>query len=189
MKRAIAIFLALCVLCLTTGASWHTVLTGIVSNVAASLQETLGTSAANVTYAEASADAWVASKHTAAASYTLTILKVNMLRAGAGDAAVLTGRIWSDSGGSPGTLLASSTNTQQLPAGATEAFVDFNFAGLSITTSTDYWFGLSAATTSGVNYYRIRAGAASTGTTQQSADGSTWSALGTRKFNMELWGN
>lgn len=32
MKRAIAILLALCVLCLTTGATWQTVLTGIVSS-------------------------------------------------------------------------------------------------------------------------------------------------------------
>ncbi len=165
-------------------------LTGSVPLGAAStLKETLGTSAANIDLGATSDAAYVISLHTAAATYTLTRIDIQMLRIGTGTAGNVTGGIYADSFGSPGSLLASSTNTiVSSDVATTEGPITFSFSGLSVASGTSYWFGASDSTVSGVNSYRIRAGALATGTTNKSADGLTWAALGTRKLNMFLYG-
>lgn len=189
MKRAIAIFLALCVLCLTTGATWQTVLTGsVASGTTYSLQETFGANTANgSTMQSSSSRTYVVSICTPGASYTITRVDLRMFRTGTG-AATLTARIYSDSSTTPATLLASSTNTvDSADVSTTESWVTFYFAGQAVTSGTPIWIGVSGATTDASNYYTFRGAATSTGTIDSSSNGSAWSGLSTRAWYIQTY--
>jgi hypothetical protein len=121
-------------------------------------------------------------------TFTCTKVRLVIGRSGTG-APLLTGYIWADSAGVPGTLLATSTNTVDgttLATGGGDA--DFLFSGVSLVNGTTYWVGASASAIDAANYNTIRGGSTSSGLLYRSPDGTTWSNTGvTRIINATLY--
>jgi len=154
------------------------------------LEETFGTDASDGSNIGDSANrVYVSSQVTAANTYTLTKLALRLRRVdGGGSAANLVGEIYDENTGAPGTLLAESTNTiTSAQVGTTMQWVDFLFAGLSITSTTIYWLGLRCSGADASNYYVFRGGAISSGSVSSSSNGLTWSALSTRKWYQQTF--
>lgn len=185
MKRAISILLALAVLCLTTGASWHTVLTGIVSTgTTYSLQQTFGTDTSDaVTPTSASNRKYIGSAATPDANYTITRVELYLKRVdGGGAAADLVCEIRADNSGVPGTLLATSTNTiVSADVSTSYGWAAFNFTGLAVTNGTPVYLVVKGATTDAANYYTWRGGALATGDIERSSDGASWANISNRQ--------
>lgn len=151
------------------------------------LRETLGSSAANLSLGDVSTNPYVASKSTAAASYVLTKAEVNLLKVGS-PGGVITAKMYADSSGAPGSLLASSTNTKAATdVLTTESFIAFLFSGQSVSSSSVYWYAAFSSAVNNTNYYRLRGGASASGTVDSSSDGSTWAGYNNRALNVKTY--
>jgi len=188
MKRAISILLALAVLCMTTGASWHTVLTGIVSSgeTTYTLEDTFGAdSSDSPNFADNSTRTYLSSEIVAGSNYTIARVELRMKRVGSGTASDIVCEIRADAGTKPNASpLATSTNTiTSADVATTQGWITFYFTGLAVTNGTHYYIGIKASSTSASNYYTCRSGAIASGDIQQSAAGTTtWGATGTRQW-------
>jgi hypothetical protein len=113
-----------------------------------------------------------------AATFVCTKVTLIMGRVGTGTP-LLTGYVWADNAGAPGTLLATSTNTVDGTALVTTgSAADFIFSGVTLTNGVTYWFGASASAIDLSNYNTLRCGASSTGAQYRSQNGTTWSNTG-----------
>lgn len=154
------------------------------------LEETFGTDTSNGSNIGNNVNrVYVSSQVTAADTYTLTKLALRILRVdGGGSAPNLVAEIRSDSTGSPGSVLAESTNTVlSAEVGTSMQWVDFLFAGLSITSTTVYWLGLRCSTSDASNYYTFRGGAISSGAVSSSSNGLAWSGLSSRQWYQQTF--
>jgi hypothetical protein len=91
-------------------------------------------------------------KYVAPWSGTLTKVTFPIVNGPAANLTHFKGVIYADSAGSPGALLATSTNT--ISSGACGE-VDFNFAPLNLTGGLAYWFGVDTDGTSTAPMYLL----------------------------------
>ena len=146
-----------------------------------------GTTAA-VTLGQTSARKYDAGEIVAGASFTCTKIALSLGRIGTGTP-VLTGYIWANNAGQPGTLLGTSTNTVNGTTlnSAAPTVAEFTFAGVALTNGTTYWFGVMADVIDAANYTQVYGGATSTANQYVSPDGTTWTANSTRRIHCSLY--
>ncbi len=119
--------------------------------------------------------AWYGSDFTTGSAYTLCKLEIYIYKVG-----TPTGngylKIYSDSSGVPGTLLATSTTTlaESTLSDSAPAFIAFDFEGLALTTSTKYHI-VYLGTANSSNYVAGGVNGGATGhTSSYSDDGVSW---------------
>lgn len=113
-------------------------------------------------------------------SYTLTKASLKLLREGSASHTI-TAYIYSDNGSDlPDSLLGTSTNTVTHSTLATSPgdWVDFTFAGVSLTSDEKYHIAASISVDDASNFARWKLDAFATGNNSgRSSDGSTWNTL------------
>ncbi|HYG24439.1 MAG TPA: LamG domain-containing protein [Verrucomicrobiae bacterium] len=128
------------------------------------IRETYGGTAATSNLGS-SGTQYKASKFTPASSYILEKVE-GLIYANGTPSGTITGFVWADNAGVPGTILATSTNTVDGSGITTSTSGDwyaFEFSGVALTSGTPYWFGYGSSTVNGSNFYRILCGNAGTG--------------------------
>lgn len=144
------------------------------------LQDTVGdTTNGGTTFGNNSAWQWIGGGWIAGSSYTLTqacaAMKINT---GAPFTSSVTGSIYSNNAGVPGASLASATVTIKPTLTSMPIYYCFNFSGLSVTASTQYW--LIMTTTIDAANYATAMGHTATGNLQKrSSNGTSWSTANT----------
>jgi hypothetical protein len=117
---------------------------------------------------------WLAQKFTAGTSGRLTKLDINLKNDASATGTVLIS-IYSDNGGSPGTLLATSS----VPAASitsSYAYLSFRFASAPVLTATSVYWIVANVQAVGSGSYKWSSSTSAT-TAKTSADsGGTWSA-------------
>jgi hypothetical protein len=188
-SRAAALVLVFAIL---TGTVTAQVVTA-VSNISNSLSVGFGISGSPLGNALVAQNFTTGSNSWTLNSVTLGLLKNNV--AFTGD---VTAYIYSDSGGTPAGLLASSVTTHTLPANTSiNAEYTFSFSGQSLSGSTTYWVAVSgAASNAGLNWKgtsdnsqstSVGWSIADTGPRTSSDSGSSWgsaSSLGVGIFSV-----
>jgi hypothetical protein len=129
--------------------------------------------AGSVTFTSAySTTRYMAKSFAASASYTAA--KVSLILRRVGTPGTLTVELRSDSGGDPGSVLATATVTTSTITDWLSLFYPFTFSQ-ALTSGTTYWIVVYGASTDNVtNHWEIGQDAATTG--KKSTAGSSWSA-------------
>lgn len=173
--------------------SSHIILVGVdgqrasVANTAAATgQQNIGSAAGNkyVYVKFTSPDSTQATNYRRVSSVLVSLRKV-----GTGGGTIIA-KLYGDTAGAPGTLLATSSKTLTSSALATTAgYVEFTFDTFpDMNFSTDSYIRLESSTTDASNYVQVdyNATVGSTDGTMKgiatSADGSTWSTDGTKSL-------
>lgn len=157
-----------------------------------SLQETIGavTTQFATKLASTASVRYFSSSHSPASNFTLTKLEIYLLRFTAGGSAGdLFAEVRSDSSGTPGSVVATSTNTLVSAdiSDSTPAYYGFLFTGASLTSGTPYWFTIKSSVISAAENYALYTGVSGVGAIYRSDDGSTWTSTSTRKAGMKLY--
>lgn len=138
---------------------------------------------------------YVATKFTAGSSYSAC--KVDLLLAKAGATGTPTGNVfaylYSDSSGSPGTLLAASdlVDSTTLPTAGTSNWVSFTFSSpASLTSGSVYWVATSHTNTAALSfvYWWRNSGFVASGV-YSSTNGTIWNSLSSRRNNFKTFSN
>ncbi len=95
-----------------------------------------------------------------------------------GQPGTLQAAIYTDSAGSPGTLVGSASATVDRTAVVHLAYNDFVSVAASITSSTTYWVVLITDSALGTSHLAwVRDDTAETSTLKSSTDGSSWTLI------------
>jgi len=119
---------------------------------------------------------YVAGSFTPASSYTLTKVALYLLKTSA-PTSLITVHIYSDSSGSPSSLLATSTTTIDSSTLSTSTYGWFEvlFDGIALTSGTKYHIVAYVSSYSSTNYIRMGYYGTVTGqTVKYSANATSW---------------
>lgn len=126
---------------------------------------------------------------TSGSAYTLTSFKLYTSKAGTGGSCTVTGYIYNNSSGSPGSAIGTSTNTHTGAEFGSQ--LEWTFEGVSISNATAYWIVLLANSSSCgsagnyPNFIYNNAGSLAV----KFWDGSTWTNTDdSADFNFETYG-
>lgn len=140
---------------------------------------------------------YLATSFEAGESYSLTQLDLLLLKSGSPTADV-TAYIYSDSSGAPGTLLGTcTTDLDSSTFGTSYGWETFDFSGVSLISSTDYFIVIYSTTEDSSNYVRWGANSSVSGETiQRTTDPiGTWGTVDTsgqsnfRTYKADAGGN
>lgn len=194
MKRAIAIILALCVLCLTTGASWRTVLTNSVAAAGFTLYDENAGSVNGTTAIGNGSTTYYAGQgeYTPGANITVREIVVNMTKyAGSITGYTYTCEIYTVTGANNDltTLIQSSTGVAGNDSWSATP-VTFSFAGAALTGGVKY--GIAFTTNAAVdasNYARLDRTAAGGlgGFTYGWQSSKAYGTFSTTDVKMQIW--
>lgn len=166
---------------------------GISAGSGDSIIQSSTTSDSNIDVGENGPDrTFVATQITAAQTFTATSFDVQ-LRKNAG-AQTISAIIYSNvatSGGQPNTTLGTSTNTLSASTIVDDTYYSFTFSpGISLTSGTLYWLGLTATPINSSQFPLWRAISGS-GRTEYSGSAIAWGLYGTGLFvcTYKLWGH
>lgn len=125
---------------------------------------------------------WITNSFVAAATTTICRAEADLIQFGTAAAGTLQAKIYTDSAGSPGTLIGSASDTVDRTTIDNMAFefVSFQNMSASLTASTTYWFILQASSvdTNGSNCILWKIDNTSeTATRKGSTNGTAWDGL------------
>jgi len=138
---------------------------------------------------------WKANSFTTGGSgFTVCKAQAYLAKQGTPAAGTLEALIYTDSSGTPGTLVGTGSATlDRTTISGTQAFVEFTGMSAVLSASTTYWFILKASaldTDSGNRIYWQEDVTGETNTGKDSADGSAWeSPQTTRAWLFKLFSN
>jgi hypothetical protein len=167
------------------GRSRSFVAVGASGSLCTTVQDTVGSSAANANVGDVTGMTFFAGAVTPASSYDLCKVEVFCAKVGS-PTMNLTAYIWASSGSTPGALLATGQTRNASTAPASVDWFAFDLS-YSLTASTKYYIGLGCSAVDAANYINWRRGATSTGETDTSSDGSSWLSASTRQPYMRTY--
>lgn len=135
---------------------------------------------------------WLAVSFTTGGSgFTVCKMQAELGKNGTVAAGTLTPKIYTNSGGSPGTLVGSAGSAVDRTTITMQAFWDFGGISASLSSSTTYWAILQASvvdTDASNRVFWVVDTAGESSTNKGSTDGSSWDTIGpTSTFNFKLF--